>query len=225
MRFTPSEPLSHAEAWEIIPWLVNGRIADKERQRLQSHSQHCSQCQAEIALQQQICTAMSAQSSVEYMPSSSLQRLWSRIDADASNAPLQASATVAQRSRPLVRWLAAAVVIEAVGLTFLAATMWSGNDASGPGLYRTVTTAAAPGSSEAVIRAVFSNDLTVSELQTLLQKAGLRIVTGPTDSGVYSLALQAQTTSIDRTAVASAVATLRAHSGVRFTEPIVDLAQ
>jgi hypothetical protein len=54
--------------------------------------------------------------------------------------------------------------------------------------------------------------MTLSELQTLLSDAQLRIVAGPTEAGVYSLAPTATL------ATASSLEILRRHAGVRFAE-------
>ncbi len=77
--------------------------------------------------------------------------------------------------------------------------------------YHTVTTARAKPPHE-TIRAVFDPAMTVIELQTLLDDAGLSIVAGPTEAGVYSLA---PTSTL---ATASSLEILRRHAGVRFAE-------
>ncbi len=53
--------------------------------------------------------------------------------------------------------------------------------------YYTVTTPI-PRAPNEVIRAVFSPHITLVELQAILDEAQLRIVSGPTEAGVYSLA-------------------------------------
>jgi hypothetical protein len=50
------------------------------------------------------------------------------------------------------------------------------------------------------------------ELQTILDEAQLRIVSGPTEAGVYSLASNSTLT------VRASLALLRQHSTVRFAE-------
>jgi hypothetical protein len=77
--------------------------------------------------------------------------------------------------------------------------------------YYTVTTSA-PRPVGEVIRAVFAPSISVGELQAILDEAGLRIVSGPTEAGVYSLAAGSPRP------VSSSLASLRAHAGVRFAE-------
>ena len=61
-----------------------------------------------------------------------------------------------------------------------------------------------------VIRAVFSPTITLVELQAILEEAQLRIVSGPTEAGVYSLAAKSSRP------VRSSLALLRQHSEGAF---------
>jgi hypothetical protein len=63
-----------------------------------------------------------------------------------------------------------------------------------------------------VIRAVFAPSITLVELQSILDEAQLRIVSGPTEAGVYSLASKSTLT------VPASLALLRQHPTVRFAE-------
>ncbi|HEX9404189.1 MAG TPA: hypothetical protein VF917_07145, partial [Steroidobacteraceae bacterium] len=63
-----------------------------------------------------------------------------------------------------------------------------------------------------VIRAVFSPTITLVELQAVLDEAQLRIVSGPTEAGVYSLAANSGRP------VSASLASLRRDEKVRFAE-------
>jgi hypothetical protein len=124
-------------------------------------------------------------------------------------------AAAGNRSRRPAAWMglmAASVAVMAVALSLLAADRWLQFRArsSAPDYY-TVTTPA-PRAPEVVIRAVFAPTITLVELQSLLDEAQLRIVSGPTEAGVYSLAANS------RRPVNSSLAILRAHAKVRFAE-------
>ena len=109
-------------------------------------------------------------------------------------------------------WMAASIAVMAVAVALLAADRWAQIEArrAQPN-YRTVTTSA-PRPQGEVIRAVFSPSITLVELQTMLDEAQLRIVSGPTEAGVYSLA------SNSTLPVRASLALLRQHSSVRFAE-------
>jgi len=63
-----------------------------------------------------------------------------------------------------------------------------------------------------VIRAVFAPTITLVEMQAILEESGLRIISGPTEAGVYSLAAKSSRP------VRSSLALLRRHPTVRFAE-------
>ena len=90
---------------------------------------------------------------------------------------------------------------------------WQAQRHGGSPAYYTVTAAAVP-QAGAVIRAVFAPTVTLSELQSLLDDAHLRIVSGPTEAGVYSLAMSGPQ-SVDWS-----LHKLRGHDTVRFAESI-----
>jgi hypothetical protein len=70
-----------------------------------------------------------------------------------------------------------------------------------------------------MIRAVFVPEVTVEGVQTLLAGAGLQIVAGPSEAGVFSLAPRPSDQPVSRQA---ALASLRSNPQVRFAEPIAD---
>jgi hypothetical protein len=152
------------------------------------------------------------------MPAASLKRLQARLDGvdAAASADLPAGAPAAakqgRRSMPWQGLMAASIAVMAVALGLLAADRWVQFRArvSAPNYY-TVTTPAARPPNE-VIRAVFSPTITLAELQSILDEAQLRIISGPTEAGVYSLAANSHRP------VSSSLALLRAHAKVRFAE-------
>jgi hypothetical protein len=80
--------------------------------------------------------------------------------------------------------------------------------------YYTVTTAT-PRPAGEIIRAVFAPTITVSELQAVLDDAHLKIVAGPTEGGVFSLAA-ANSRPTDWS-----LQRLRGQAAVRFAEATV----
>lgn len=207
--------MNHQEAWELIPWLANDTLDGAPREQLEQHVGGCALCRGELATQRSLIDAMHAAPQVEAMPRASLQRLWDRVDADAplGEAPPSPPAPApARRTRhPAAPLAAAAGVILLLGAVLLTTLHTARNEQAAP--YRTVSEASTPVPAGA-IRAVFSGTITLSQLQTLLDDAGLRIVAGPTASGVYTLGLSAEGGDGD-----AALAALRTHPAVRFAEP------
>lgn len=193
--------IGHRHAWELIPWVVNGRASDEERTLVETHVRECADCRGELAFQREIQQGMLQAAEPSLDARAGLDQLFKRIDASETGAPVVA------RTTNLVRWLAAAVVVEAVGL----ATLSTGFLVSAP--YQTLSSPA-PSSAHASLRAVFAPQLPQSELQALLQRNGLQIVAGPSEAGAYALAM---TTNVS---TESALATLRADPRVIFAEPV-----
>jgi hypothetical protein len=207
----------HPAISSLIPWYVNGSIGEQERQRVDAHLPLCAACRDDLARERCVYQAMNAETTVEYMPAASLKRLQARLDgiggAAAAAAP-PAEAAPERPGRPSMPWqglMAASIAVMALALSVLAADRWMQSRAHAAPNYYTVTTATARAPDE-VIRAVFSPAVTLFELQAILDDAGLRIISGPTEAGVYSLATNS------RRPVNSSLAVLRANAKVRFAE-------
>lgn len=212
----------HREVSAIIPWYVNGSMGEHDRQRVDTHLQVCAECRDDLIQDRCVYQGMTVETAVEYMPAASLKRLQARldgVDAAASAdlpadvpADLPATREPGRRSMPWQGLMAASIAVIAVALSLLAADRWTQfRTHASTSDYYTVTTSTphAPGE---VIRAVFSPTVTLVELQAILEEAQLRIVSGPTEAGVYSLAANS------RRPVSSSLALLRGHEKVRFAE-------
>jgi len=203
----------HHEVSALIPWHANGTLNERDRQRADSHLALCPVCSDDLSVQRRIYEAIDAQPSVDYMPVASLRRLQARLDAQPAESPDSHARLSDERSShaaPWRSWMAASVAGLAVALGLFAADHWLQMERQQPN-YRTVTNSAARPQGE-VIRAVFAPTITLVELQIILDEAQLRIVSGPTEAGVYSLAPNSTLT------VRASLALLRQHSTVRFAE-------
>lgn len=211
----------HEEIFELFPWYLNGTIAEPGRQKVDEHVRVCAACREQLARERDIYQAMSAAPSLEYIPAS-FSRLQARLDAlpaEKAAAPepsVRQSASRREMPRlraamPWPRLAAAAIVVLAVGLlSLVSADRWV-QIAALPSAYRTVTTSP-PRAPDEVIRAVFSPGITLVELQAILDEAQLRIISGPTEAGVYSLA------ATSSRPVTVSLSLLRRHESVRFAE-------
>ncbi len=226
----------HAEIWLLIPWYVNDRLDKGERQRVDMHLHTCTRCRDELVLQRSIYGAMGVGHGVEHMPQASLRRLQARLDQieggsatatpDGGAAADGGPATPVFASRPLprrrVRWpaairpysLVASVATLAIAAGIVTAVI-STQMARRPALagYFTVTDSS-PRTPGVVVRAVFAPSITLAELQSLLGESKLRIVSGPTDAGVYSLM------STTTQPVSLSLSRLRGDPAVRFAESV-----
>ncbi len=204
----------HHEVSALIPWYVNSRLSESERLKVDAHIADCAACRADVLVEQQVFEAIKGAPTVEYMPAASLKRLQERLDCLQNVAPAaDAAPLVKNRSGwPKRGLMAASIALMAITLSLLLADRWVQFRAqqAAPN-YRTVTNSP-PRARDEVIRAVFAPTLTLVELQAILAEAELRIVSGPTEAGVYSLAAKSSRP------VRSSLALLRQHPTVRFAE-------
>jgi anti-sigma factor RsiW len=207
----------HQDISALLPWYLNGSIDERDRQRLDAHLALCAGCRDELAREQRIYEGITAETAVEYMPAASLKRLQARLDgvAAASPDPRADMGTHEFAAGQKAAWpglMAASVAVMAVALSLLAADRWMQfrAHAAVPDYY-TVTTSV-PRPQGEVIRAVFSPTITLVQLQAVLDEAQLRIISGPTEAGVYSLAAKSGRP------VSASLASLRRDEKVRFAE-------
>jgi len=211
-------PGEHREVSALLPWYVNGSIGEQDRQRVDAHLSACADCRNDLAQELRVYRGMTAEPAVEYMPAASLKRLQARLDGIGAApgatgaADARSAAAPGRRSMPWPGLMAASIAVMAVALSLLAADRWVRlrAPATQPNYY--TVTSAAPRPQGEVIRAVFAPSITLVELQSILDEAQLRIISGPTEAGVYSLAAKSGRP------VSSSLALLRGHAKVRFAE-------
>ncbi len=232
-------PDTHAEAWNLLPWLANGRLQATDREWVEAHVHGCAECRAELETQRQVSsqmrTAGESPSGAVTDEQRSFDRLWSRIEAAESAAPAPALApalagthggtAVARgntRTARTVRWLAAAVIVQGFGLALFGLNALRESDASQAGEFRTVSSAdphAAVLADAPAVRLVFAPGATIDHINTLLSHQGLSIVSGPGLSGNFTAALSPETIASGASAE-SVAAVISKDPNVTFAQPI-----
>jgi len=232
-RTERAEPPEHRELSELLPWYLNETLEEPQRKRLERHLTSCAVCRADLALERGVQQSLAQASAIEYLPAPALKKLHARLETlarssgDASAAPAPSAApeppceAPASRRAPPARWrlgALAASLVTALIIAGLAPRPRLHRESRPPGAddtaasYRTVTSAT-PHAGEATVRAVFTPSVSLLELEKILAEAGLRIVDGPTEAGVYSLA------PTSSRPIQESIAALRRHAQVRFAEP------
>jgi hypothetical protein len=214
-------PDTHAEAWSLLPWLANGRLAPADREWVEGHVQACAECRAELETQRRIAGGMraagDAPSSAAADEQRSFDKLWARIEA-AEGVTAPAAGTAAgspRRAARAVRWLVAAVVVQGFGLAMLGLNALR----SDSGEFRTVSAVEAVRPDAPSVRIVFSPDASISSVNTLLAHQGLTIVSGPGLSGNFTAALSADAVASGASAE-SVAAVISKDPNVTFAQPV-----
>lgn len=218
MKLLSKLSIPHARAELIIPWLVNGSLCADAEPALREHISGCPACREDYEEQLRVRAAMRAEGPLVFAAESSYQKLLAHIQ--KADADREASAGAAEpgapesmppsrQTRPIVRWLAAAVILQAFALG-IGAWKWHSAVVAGDARYVTLTSASPSYDSGPRVRVLFRTDLSVGDLQRVLQQAGARIIDGPADGDVYTL----------RLASPKRIAALRANPAVLFAEPV-----
>jgi Putative zinc-finger len=198
----------HEDMWELIPWLVNGRLSAEAAAPLRAHLAHCEECAREYAEELRIFAAMQADDSIAFASEASFQKLATRLDA----------ASKLERTSSKLRSYAAASVLAALGLAAWGAWSVHRAPASTTAAYRTLTSPALVGGAGAQVRVVFTPNLTLNELARLLHSIDANITDGPSEAGVYTLGFGPSLNSSAQ--FARRLTLLRANDNVRFAEPV-----
>jgi hypothetical protein len=167
---------THAIVWDLIPWYVNGSLLPEEQETVKRHTETCPDCAAEVTRQRGLAHYVATEEVSEEAMARSWARLSEQIKADKR-------ARTPQPNR--FRWfggirgglsLAGAVAAACLVLIVFREPVETG--------FRTLTNPAA--SAGDTIKFQTTPDLTPDRLKTLLAKHDLTLVTGPSQSGVYT---------------------------------------
>jgi putative zinc finger protein len=212
--------MTHDDVWHALPFYVNGTLRRQAQADVEAHLASCAECRAELITQTQVRDTIVREDVRQESAQASFAQLWDRISEDdvvaeaREGKALSAAPTVSRaRTSRTMKWLVAAVIVEGIGLATLSAMTWSQGLSMAPD-YRTLSSQETP-LPGGQIRAVFAPDLKLAEFQGLLSSSKLSVVGGPTEAGVYTLALEDTSASVD-----NALAHLRGNASVRFAEPI-----
>jgi anti-sigma factor RsiW len=230
MRFKSTASQSHERAEHLIPWLVNGTLEPQATRWLRTHLEACESCRADFEEQRQVYEAMHAEGPLLFAAEPSFHKLLSRIRSGREEPLSARSRGIGRggrrqsapwelppaRAGALVRWVAAAAIIEALALG-VGVYFWPSSSRAHSPEYVTLTSPAPSFRAGEQARVVFKNDLSLGELQTLLHSVDAHIIDGPTYAGVYTLGFPAQ---IDAAMVHERIVALRARASVLFAEPI-----
>jgi hypothetical protein len=217
----------HARAELVIPWLANGSLPAEAEPLVRQHIDTCAECREDYEEQMRVCQAMRTEGPLVFAAESSYQKLLARIQnpqagrelpaATAELAPAAARYAVRRPPSQVVRWLAAAAIVQAFAIG-LGAWIWHSSSTTVSGArYVTLTSTSPSYDSGPRVRVLFRTDLSIGALQTVLQGAGAHIIDGPADGNVYTLGFAPPDSPA---ALGKRIADLRANPAILFAEPV-----
>jgi len=207
------KPMSHEQASELLPWLVNDSLAEDERDLVHEHATSCVICRRELHELENLCNSISNVSAATAIPAPDMRRINARIDALIANKNRGQILLAKMREFFGSPWRIAFALQSALVILLGTALLWPQTEEPA------FTTLTAPESlSEGqYIRVVFEPTLPASDLSTLLDTMNLTIVDGPSDRGVYTLRLSTTRSAADLEAM---LADLSSNGGVVFAQPV-----
>jgi hypothetical protein len=215
----------HRECWDILPWIANERAGAQDRARAELHLRECAACREELERQRSLREAIRQEEAVVIAPQTSLQKLMQRIDGQEeepaevpTREPVEAESPM-PAPRALPRWLPIAAAFQAVAIAGLLGTVWWQARATLEAPRFTTLTSAASMAHGPVIRVVFAPDVSIADINGALRSIPAEIVSGPSEAGVFTLALPDHDESADR--VHQALVRLRSNTDVIFAEVAV----
>jgi hypothetical protein len=223
---------AHARNWNLLPWWVNGTLSSDQANDVERHLAECPACTAEADVQRALQLKLRDSDPVSIAPQSAWQKMAERLDGED-----EALARGHFKSRPKAvgawPWAVAAQTLLIAGLTTViwrqANTPTSSPDFSATQSeamlqprYETLTSTPDAITASESMRVVFRRDVAVAEVNALLRQLPAQIVAGPSEAGVYTLAVPvANPNTADKKKVAAdLLARVRADTRVLFAEPV-----
>ena len=194
-------------AWEMMPWVLQNNATQEQGAWLMEHLAQCTACRTEFTQQQRLQQAMSLPAQIELDAEAGLQRLLGRLDAPMAEEPKPLRA-----GGWLPRALAAAVLIQAIGIGALGLKVWSTGDHA---TYRTLSQEEPSPAAIGAIRIVPDASMTLADWNALLHSLQLQVVGGPNAVGAYTVEPAGAKANQPNT-----LQQLRATRGIRLAEPV-----
>ncbi|AOD14797.1 zf-HC2 domain-containing protein [Xanthomonas fragariae] len=208
----PGKECSHA--WELMPAVLLDSATEEENTWLIAHLAKCASCSAEFAQQNRLRQALALPSTVKLDANTGLQRLLGRLDAPEQHAAPAPVAATRRSGSWTVRALAAAALVQAIGLGVMGVKLASPAPVPAHD-YRTLSSATALPVPQGAIRVVPDARMSVADWDRLLHAQQLQVVGGPNEMGAYTVVPAApQPPAQPRQTVQQ----LRANPGIRLAE-------
>jgi anti-sigma factor RsiW len=194
----------HQEVQELLPWLVNGTLAQDEIALVEAHLSDCAECQAELAAERQLAAA------IESSPIDS-EAAWERMERrleEAANPRLRALPSL-WRKRVPIGWAVASPMAAAAALALIIINVPSRQPVDAQ--YRALGAPDAAPTANLIVQ--FQPTTRISEVQGALQSVDARLVDGPTQTGAYLL-------HVDQAKRELALKQLRDNQAIALAQPI-----
>jgi hypothetical protein len=207
--------LTHEQAWDLLPWLVNETLEAGERVEVEAHVAACRECREE---RERCRTMATLVRKAEVAPSphpAQLARLVQRIDETERTKKTRSIAGFLGGTPSAVRW---ALVAQAAAVVLLLAVVFWPGPRSGYHVLGDPPARPEASAAQHQLRVVFAPGTTEADMRRLLLEVGGEIVGAPSPLGAWVVAVPA--TGAGAEPLELVLEHLRDDAHVRFAEPV-----
>lgn len=190
------ETIQRNEAWDLIPWYVNGTLDEEEMRLVERHIANDPSCREEVSTQRRLATSVASLDALDVEMERSLKAVRQRIAATSPDAHPPRPSVLSGAMRNLANLFRADLRMvlplgagAAALVLLLMVSVQTGREAGAP--YRTLSTPTVA-TEGPVLRVRAAAGVGTAALAPLFWANGLQIVDGPSATGVYTLAVPAE---------------------------------
>ena len=212
---------AHQEISLLLPWYVNKTLSEDEIERVENHLKVCLTCKRDIVALQTLAAAVQQEGAIDTVAQASFSRLKKRIhspdSAGRKNAPKVMAMPVQRKEQgKLWRLPPPALALAAVLLLSLLITRFIDPGNFQMTEYRTLSNAEHPAIGQNTLKVIFSTGTQQPQIDEILASVQGQIVDGPTEQGVYTVAVDSE---LAPEKVLDRISSLRKNAHVIFAEP------
>lgn len=182
--------VSHEQAIELLPWLVNGSMGAEEKENVREHALTCVICRRELEELERLRDSIAGAAESRHIPAPDMRNINARIDGQSRRWEMMSWL----RDTIFNPWRLAFAAQTGLVIVLAAVLLWPGSEDP------EFTTLTQPQNipDGHYVRVVFSPDLTASDLSGLLDEMRLTVADGPSARGVYTLGISQTMSEDDR---------------------------
>lgn len=208
------EMLSHEQAIELLPWLVNGSMDPEEEKDVRQHAFNCVICRRELKELERLGSSIAGAARRMHIPAPDMRNVNARIDGLIDRQNLGRKLVFRLRGAVSSPWRLAFAVQTVLVIALSAVLLLPGSE--NPEFTTLTQPQDLPEGHH--FRVVFNPDMSAPELSGLLDEWELTVVDGPSARGVYTLGTSPTMSDEDR---ARLLADLRQEPNVLFAQKVV----
>ncbi len=208
------ETMQHDDAITLLPWLVNGTLDAREHEAVRAHAAGCVICRRELEALEDMRLAIAASAGAVPLPGPDMRRINARIDAELARESPGRALLGRVRAWAANPWRVAFALQTAMLMVLGVFLLRPAVMEDAPYTTLTVPESLAEGQ---YLRVIFTPELDGDTLDALLAAHGLKLATGPSARGVYTLRFPHAVGAAER---AAALAALEHDARVLFVQAV-----